>query len=480
MLENDHDSNLRSPTPSCKPSHQSTPKQGKKLPSKAKTPLRVLNINFQSIKRKQHLVKNIIESTKPDIVIGTETWLEPEIKNNEIFPNEYKIYRRDRKEKQGGGVLIAVKDHFISDEVEDLSPDDRCEMIWAKIEIVGCKTLYISSFYNPKTSDEQSLKWFNISVRRASQIKNAALLIGGDFNHPNWDWKNKILKPNSSHLKQHYFFGDILDDLGLTQVVEHPTRKDNILDLVITNLPNQVSRTEIMPGISDHDIVFLEFNLTPKKVKQIPRNIPLYKKANWADFKTELNNTYDIMRQEAHKMTVNELWHKFKTKMNELVIKHIPHKKLSSKPKTPWVTPETKTLMKRRDRLYKKMKKSGNVELKTKYKKLKHHVQKELRHSYWSYIENIVTPKENNDSYSNMKQFWSYEKSKKTDYSGISSLKENGKIITDPKHKSNILNEQFQSVFSDPVNITESDFKNDQYMQGSSTYPNIHHNTTRY
>ena len=121
------------------------------------------------------------------------------IKNNEVFPEGFRIFRRDRKGQQGGGVLIAIKDHFISDEVEDLSPDDKCEIIWAKIEIVGCKSLYVSSFYNPKTSDEQSLKWFDTSVRRASQIKNATLLIGGDFNLPHFDWKNKILKPNSTY-----------------------------------------------------------------------------------------------------------------------------------------------------------------------------------------------------------------------------------------------------------------------------------------
>ena len=46
-------------------------------------------------------------------------------------------------------------------------------------------------------------------------------------------------------------------------------------------------------------------------------------------------------------------WNIFKTNLNELINKHIPHKKLSSKPKTPWVTNKTKSLMKRRDRLYK-------------------------------------------------------------------------------------------------------------------------------
>ena len=69
--------------------------------------------------------------------------------------------------------------------------------------------------------------------------------------------KNKILKlirPIKAFIT---FFGNTLDDLGLTQVVEQRTWKDNILDLIITNLPNQVPRIEIMPGISDHDIVFV-------------------------------------------------------------------------------------------------------------------------------------------------------------------------------------------------------------------------------
>jgi hypothetical protein len=71
----------------------------------------------------------------------------------------------------------------MSDEVEELHPGNDFEIIWAKLENKGSKTLYISSFYNPKTSDEKSLKNFDISVR-TSQIKNAALFIGGDFNLP--------------------------------------------------------------------------------------------------------------------------------------------------------------------------------------------------------------------------------------------------------------------------------------------------------
>ncbi|CAC5378485.1 unnamed protein product [Mytilus coruscus] len=317
------DCGIKTPTNSFKPSHQSTPIRKNKTKTNCKTPLRILNINFQSIKRKQHLVQNIIDSTKPDIVIGTETWLDSTIKDIEIFPEEYTLYRKDRKNQQGGGVLIAIKSVFISDEVEDLTPNVKSEMVWSKIEIKGSRSLYISSFYNPKTSDEQSIKWFDTSVRRATQIKNAAILIGGDFNLPGWDWKNKILKPKSTHQNIHYDFGNTLDDTGLVQLIEYPTRKDNILDLMITNLPNQVPRIEIMPGISDHDIVFMEFKITPSKLKQTPRNVPIYNKANWETIKKEVINLQHTIQEKVNTHTVDELGLEFKTKLNELVMNDI-------------------------------------------------------------------------------------------------------------------------------------------------------------
>jgi hypothetical protein len=59
--------------------------------------------------------------------------------------------------------------------------------------------------------------------------------------------------------------------------VEEPTRGTNILDLIITNYPEIFRRTEVMPGLSDHDIVYTEVNGIPAKLKQKPRNILLYK-----------------------------------------------------------------------------------------------------------------------------------------------------------------------------------------------------------
>jgi hypothetical protein len=48
--------------------------------------------------------------------------------------------------------------------------------------------------------------------------------------------------------------------------------------------------------------------------------------------------------------------------------------------------------------------------------------------------------------------------SHKTDHQGISSLKQDGKLITDPIPKANVMNDQFKSVFSNVDKINELEF----------------------
>ena len=110
------------------------------------------------------------------IIIGTETWIDATVTNNQIFPPNYDIYRGDLN-MNGGGVLIAIKNTLISEPVPKLHTD--CKIVWAKINLVGAKTLYLSSYYHPKTSDEQSLLEFQHSMDRATKIHNSMLIIGG-------------------------------------------------------------------------------------------------------------------------------------------------------------------------------------------------------------------------------------------------------------------------------------------------------------
>ena len=69
----------------------------------AHKPLKIININFQSIKNKTAELGNFISVSDPDILIGTETWLNQTITDNEIFPPGYSLLRKDRQDGYGGG-----------------------------------------------------------------------------------------------------------------------------------------------------------------------------------------------------------------------------------------------------------------------------------------------------------------------------------------------------------------------------------------
>ena len=60
---------------------------------------------------KCYRLSNILQSVNPDIVFGTDTWLDGNIEDQEIFLKGYKVYRKDRP-TSGGGVRFSIKDEF--------------------------------------------------------------------------------------------------------------------------------------------------------------------------------------------------------------------------------------------------------------------------------------------------------------------------------------------------------------------------------
>jgi hypothetical protein len=106
----------------------------------------------------------------------------------------------------------------------------------------------------------------------------------------------------------------MLNDNGLAQMVEEPTRGENTLDLVISNNPSCMTRVHTLPGISGHDIVFAEVDMKIKKKIQKPRSIPLYKKAKWDTMKEELAGLMDKLNElDNIKTCVTEMWPSSKT-----------------------------------------------------------------------------------------------------------------------------------------------------------------------
>ena len=121
---------------------------------------------------------------------------------------------------------------------------------------------------------------------------------------------------------------------------------------------------------------------------------------------------------------------------------------------SPWIDSSIKRLIKRRDRLYFRARKSSSPDIKSHYKRFRAHVQKVIRDAYWKYISGIFSfdtdsadpdcPRKNEKA----KKFWSFVKSLKKDAFVINSLSENGILKTDTLDKANICNRQFESAFT--------------------------------
>ena len=57
------------------------------------------------------------------VVVGTESWLSPEISSSEIFPLGYTPCRNDRKTGRGGGVFVLVRNDYICSEQPQFQTD---------------------------------------------------------------------------------------------------------------------------------------------------------------------------------------------------------------------------------------------------------------------------------------------------------------------------------------------------------------------
>ena len=69
-------------------------------------------------------------------------------------------------------------------------------------------------------------------------------------------------------------------------------------------------------------------------------------------------------------------------------------------------------------------------------------------------MEDLITPKKENspdENFSIWKKFYTFIKHKKTDSTGIKTLKKNGSTTTDPEQKADFLNSHFFSVFSQQI-----------------------------
>ncbi|WAQ95830.1 hypothetical protein MAR_028520, partial [Mya arenaria] len=340
--------------------------------------LKFLLVNCQSIVKKKHEFHNLLSEQNPDIVAGTESWLTADHYSSEIFPESlgYTVFRRDRK--SGKGVQLNL--------------NTNCEILWIKLEITGSKPIYISSFYKPHELDIDSIYELEKSLLLAQKLKGQKIILG-DFNLPKLSWdteNNPILQAGYNHAVYDKFL-DILSDFNLTQMVNEYTREGNILDLLLLSNPTLVQSVNIISGISDHDIVSASISARPTSLKQKPRVCSVYSKANWPEFRKYFSTVKVDILHNHEQISVEELWQRFKSAISTGIATYIPIKHIRPKRSLPWINKSIRKLLRKRNKLYQKVKQNKtNHQIWKQFKKLKCTIKIQIKQSYDRYLENIL------------------------------------------------------------------------------------------
>ncbi len=400
--------------------------------------LRVLTVNCRSLLSNSSELKACINYTKPNIVCGTESWLRPDIKSSEVFHEDYVVYRKDRC-SLGGGVFIMIHKDLTVEGIPQM--DANCEIIWVKVNLQRGRDIVIGSFYMPHRRREDIME-LQHSLERLPE-KTRTTLLTGDFNCPDIVWQDSTVKKNAqdSDIQQSLF--DLMSENQLAQLHDHPTRGDNMLDLVFTTNPSLIKSTCNIPGISDHDMIVTDLLVSPQRSHQKARKCFSFQKANWDNIKQEMMQLSDrITSMFNNGQNINELWLHFKDSIARSLDKHVPSKTNRNKNSLPWINSSVKRLLRRKARIYKQAKKTGNWR---NYRFIQKECKREIRRLEWTYINETITAGLNEN---NTKPFWKYIKSKKQENIGVSPLKEKGSLCSDSVGKANILIKQFSSVFT--------------------------------
>ncbi|CAG2200381.1 unnamed protein product [Mytilus edulis] len=116
----------------------------------------------------------------------------------------------------------------------------------------------------------------------------------------------------------------MIHNCHMEQTVTFPTRLDNTLDLFLTNRPSLINRCSPLPGISDHDAVFIETSAAAKRGKPVKRKIHLWKRADNEKLKKEcLEFQQQFLDKYTIQSSIAEMWLDISTAPNSIFVPHL-------------------------------------------------------------------------------------------------------------------------------------------------------------
>ena len=302
----------------------------------------------------------------------------------------------------------------------------------------------------PSFNLEEWLHLFSSFLQKNSRYDK--VLIAGDFNFPDLTWNStfvpaisgKSISAGSSE------FREVCFDFFLHQINMYPTRHNNILDLVLTTVPDNILNlpcvsAETFEISSDHHLTFFDFLLFTKQKGCDKRTVFNFHLADWSGFLDALDKC-NLSPNES--TDVNTDWELWRNIFLDVATEYIPRKTLKRRNSPPWVDGEVKRLLSKKDSCRKKAKKLSCLKLWEKFRNLRRKAKSLLKVKRMQYFQSLPSMLK-----SNSKKFWSIFKatSKNSSIPSKMTWTHQDLIVQtaeNPVDIANLLNRYFYSVFN--------------------------------
>ncbi|GAB0203845.1 hypothetical protein GRJ2_002850100 [Grus japonensis] len=211
---------------------------------------------------KQEELETCVRLKGYDLIGITEMWWDSSYDWN-VGMEGYRLFRKDRQGRRGVDIALYISDQLECMELHLGMDEEPTESLWVRIKgSAGAGDIIAGVCYRPPDQGDRADEALYRQIGAAS--RSQALVLMGDLNHPDICWRD-----NAAERKQSRKFLECADDNFLLQVIEEPTRRGAMLDLILTNKEGLVGDVKLKGslGCSDHEMVEFKILRAARRVR---------------------------------------------------------------------------------------------------------------------------------------------------------------------------------------------------------------------
>lgn len=265
------------------------------------TNLSIYYQNVRGLRTKTNIRSDISASSRHDLIMFTEHWLNDSFSSSEYFDDSYSVERDDRNstnKRCGGGSLIAIKNNLVYRRIREWEQQTIFDNVWIELRNnsnISKKTFINVDYIPPQTRFNDYSEYFDIVTEIIClREPNAKFIIAGDFNMGTsieWLTYDRSCIPISHDGESASELINMLDLNDLKQINNLRNINGRTLDLLLTN-SNEISlhSTNALSKVDSHHPPFLlNFNASDIKFIKPNKSINLiFFKANYFMINNEM------------------------------------------------------------------------------------------------------------------------------------------------------------------------------------------------